>query len=469
MRRGFFRLAAALPAVVAMVAAVTQASAQAVPDDMTYIHAAPPISRSIDPAPSLSGGVPPEISQAEAAAKKAGLDCHASNGVRLRSDSHGSLYEVSCRGGFGWLVAVAPDGSAAAASCLAQAGVSKGVAHCLLRNNRNQVPGLQALVDKAKATCRVTDGGVDRLGRKPADRPLRGHLRRRRRLHPGHAPAGHDLGPDRHRLQGRAALGPEMHPAADSHRSGRERRRPQWRRRAASLRCPPAEPDATGRVERLTGADGFLFDAWREPAREARRGGLVILHAIWGVTPHLRSLAADFADGGYEVVVPSLFDRFRPGMAKADVTPSEFAERMAWAEETNGGEACLGDIAATIAGLAAPVFVMGFCFGGTAAWLSACRLEGIAAAVCFYGGQIAGFRDETPLCPTMLHFGRDDELIPPADVESIRAAHEDLPIHVYPAGHAFVAPSGLHEDSAALALLRSRAFLHRAAGSKGEI
>lgn len=224
-----------------------------------------------------------------------------------------------------------------------------------------------------------------------------------------------------------------------------------------------------GGLERLTGPDGFAFDVWREPPREARRGGLVILHAIWGVTPHLRTLAADFAEGGYEAVVPSLFDRFRPGLPDADVAPGELAERLAWAEQTGWGETCLGDIAATAASLAPPVFVLGFCFGGTAAWLCACRLQGIAAAVSFYGGHIIDFNAEAPRHPTMLHFGRDDETIPPADVDAIRAAHEDLPIHVYPAGHAFVAPSGFHADSAALALLRTRAFLHRAAGSKGEV
>ena len=67
-----------------------------------------------------------------------------------------------------------------------------------------------------------------------------------------------------------------------------------------------------------------------------------------------------------------------------------------------------------------------------------------------------------------LHFGREDPMIPPGQVEAIRARHEDLPIHLYPAGHGFVAPSGFHADSAGLALLRSRAFLHRAVSGRGE-
>ena len=225
----------------------------------------------------------------------------------------------------------------------------------------------------------------------------------------------------------------------------------------------------SGGLERLTSADGFTFDAWREPAREARRGGLVIAHAIWGVTPHLRALAADFAEAGWEVLIPSLFDRFHPGLPARDTDPDELALRMGWAEAAGWGEACLADMATAVAALQPPVAVIGFCFGGTMAWLSACRLDGVAAAVGFYGGNIWDHREERARCPVMLHFGRDDEMIPLERVEAIAAIHDDMPIHLYPAGHAFVAPTGFHKDSADLALLRTRAFLHRALGSKGEV
>ena len=195
----------------------------------------------------------------------------------------------------------------------------------------------------------------------------------------------------------------------------------------------------------------------------------MIAHAIWGVTPHLRALAADFAEAGWEVLIPSLFDRFCPDLPDRDTDPAQLDRRMTWAAQTQWGETCLPDMAAAIAALKPPVAVIGFCFGGTVAWLSAARLEGIAAAVAFYGGHIREHRDEQPRCPVMLHFGRDDAMIPPAAVEAIAAAHPDLPIHLYPAGHAFVAPSGFHRDSADLALLRTRAFLHRLLGSKGEV
>lgn len=215
----------------------------------------------------------------------------------------------------------------------------------------------------------------------------------------------------------------------------------------------------------LTAPDG-PFDAHHAPHTEARRGGLVICHAIWGVTPHLRDLAATFAAEGYEVLVPDLFEPAGTPFPARDTDPALAAAQMGKGEASGWGVACLPRIQASVEALQDPVFVMGFCFGGNVAWLSACRLSGIAAAAAFYGGQIGLFREETPLCPTILHFGRRDELIPPIEVEALRERHPNLPIHEYDAGHAFVAPSGYHKDSADLALLRTRAFFHRQAGSK---
>ena len=220
----------------------------------------------------------------------------------------------------------------------------------------------------------------------------------------------------------------------------------------------------------LTSHDGFRFDAWHEPAREARRGGLVICHAVWGVTPHLIALAEEFAGEGYEVLIPDLLARYDPegGFSAKDTDPALYPARERAAAATGWGGSCDRDVQAAVDFLRADghAYLMGFCFGGTAAWVAACRCEGVTAAACFYGGHIATYASETPRCPTNLHFGKQDELIPGHDVEQIRELHPDLPVHEYEAGHAFVAPSGYHADSARLAMLRTRAFFHRASGTK---
>lgn len=214
--------------------------------------------------------------------------------------------------------------------------------------------------------------------------------------------------------------------------------------------------------------DGLKFAAYHAPAQEARRGGLVVLHAIWGVTPHIRELCDSFAEDGYEVIAPNLSERLEPGFVPNNVDPAHMAERNAWADSVGWGEACLPDVQAAIDALEGPVFCLGFCFGGTAAWLAACRLTGLSAVASYYGGQIYLYRDETPKVPTILHLGRKDELIPPEEIERMRAAHPDLPIYVYDAGHAFVAPNGYHEDSARLSRLRTLALFSRNSGGRAE-
>ena len=108
-----------------------------------------------------------------------------------------------------------------------------------------------------------------------------------------------------------------------------------------------------------------------------------------------------------------------------------------------------------------PVAVMGFCLGGSVAFLTATQRDGLAAAVCYYGGQIVRHADRKPLCPTQMHFGDRDQSIPIADVETIRAKRPDCEIHVYPAGHGFNCDERASYDaeSAKLAWQRSMTFL----------
>ena len=227
-----------------------------------------------------------------------------------------------------------------------------------------------------------------------------------------------------------------------------------------TVRLTSARPEGDG--------DGFRYEAFHEPAREARRGGLVILHAIWGVTPHLRELAGEFADIGYEVLVPSLFDRFQRGFAEKNSDPALMSQQMGYGEATKWGLEVLDAVQAAVDALPGPVFVMGFCFGGTTAWLAAQHCHGIAAVASYYGGQITLYLDGPLQAPTILHLGKTDELIPPGDVEAIRTAHPDLPVYMYDAGHAFVAPNGYDDEAARLSRLRTLAHFSRHSGVRSE-
>lgn len=214
--------------------------------------------------------------------------------------------------------------------------------------------------------------------------------------------------------------------------------------------------------------DGFGFDALHLRPRDARRGGLVVIQEIFGVTQHIRELAEGFAEDGYEVVAPSLFDRLRPGF-QAGYDDDGVAEGRRLSEATPWDQVA-GDLQACVDALPGPVFAVGWCWGGTAAWLAACRCEGLAAASAFYGRRIPELAHETPRCPVILHFGKTDPSIPPAAVEEVRAAHPELPVFLYDAGHGFMSDRrpDHHPDSAALGRLRTLQLFHRASGVRGE-
>ena len=214
--------------------------------------------------------------------------------------------------------------------------------------------------------------------------------------------------------------------------------------------------------------DGSELAAYHAAPRDARRGGLVLAQEIFGVTDHIRELCEGFAEDGYEVIAPSFYDRLEQGFA-AGYEGEDRQKGLRFSEATPWDQVA-GDLQAAIDALAPPVFVTGFCWGGSAAWLAACRCEGLSAAACFYGRRISELVEETPKVPTILHFGKTDASIPPQAIEAIAARHPDLPIYLYDAGHGFVSDrrADYDPDSARLARLRTLAHFSRNSGVRVE-
>jgi carboxymethylenebutenolidase len=116
------------------------------------------------------------------------------------------------------------------------------------------------------------------------------------------------------------------------------------------------------------------------------------------------------------------------------------------------------------------VFVVGYCWGGAAAWLAAARCTGLAAAACYYGRRITELLDEAPAVPTILHFGRTDASIPPKRVDEIADRYPDIPVHLYDAGHGFACDqrADYTPDAARLARLRTLQLFARNTGVRAE-
>jgi len=212
----------------------------------------------------------------------------------------------------------------------------------------------------------------------------------------------------------------------------------------------------------LTAADGHKLGAYRADPAGKPKGGIVVIQEIFGVNHHIRSVCDRVAAEGYVAIAPALFDRIQPDF-ESGYTPDEVANARKFIAAPDF-DAMLRDADAALKDIkgVGPSGIMGFCLGGTISFLAACRLSGLSAAVCYYGGGIARFAGETPKCPTQMHFGRKDAHIPMMAVDEIKAKRPECEVYVYDeADHGFHCDErgSYHAESAKIAWGRTTAFL----------
>jgi len=209
----------------------------------------------------------------------------------------------------------------------------------------------------------------------------------------------------------------------------------------------------------LTAADGHRFDCWIEPAEGSRKGGIVILQEIFGVTDQLKGVARRYAALGYEVAIPALFDRKERGA----VIPFDQAPRGRDMMLASDLSEIMADIEAAVGHLKShggKVAAIGFCWGGGLAIRAAQKLD-VAGAVAFYGTRLPQYLDSPLKAPVLGHFGAADDHVPPEVLEQAKAYLPELEVQMYEAGHAFAndARPSYVADAAELAHRRTEAFL----------
>jgi carboxymethylenebutenolidase len=222
----------------------------------------------------------------------------------------------------------------------------------------------------------------------------------------------------------------------------------------------------TGTTIELQAADGHRYAAYLAAPAGTPRGGLVVAQEIFGVNSHIRAVADGYAADGYLTIAPALFDRVERGV-EIGYAPADIQRGMAIRQQL-GNERPLVDIAAAMARVAAAgkVGIVGYCYGGLLAWLAAAKVDGLAAAIVYYGGGVPEHKNLAPRCPVLMHFGERDTHIPLPGVEALRQAQPGAEIHVYAAGHGFNCDQRGAYDAAAAGLARERSlvFLRRHVG-----
>jgi carboxymethylenebutenolidase len=216
-----------------------------------------------------------------------------------------------------------------------------------------------------------------------------------------------------------------------------------------------------GSMTQMTMSDGASIGVYHVQPVGQRRGGLVLIQEIFGVTLHIKEQADRYAAQGYEVMAPAIYDREAPGL-QASYEPEDREKAVKIARELHPFALSVKDTQTVIDALKdkGPVFITGYCYGGSVTWAAACRCTGLAAASGFYGSLVPQFAAETPKCPTILHFGRLDTGIPLEGIEKVKAAHPEVPVYLYDAGHGFNSDrrKDYHAESALTALERTLAL-----------
>ena len=223
----------------------------------------------------------------------------------------------------------------------------------------------------------------------------------------------------------------------------------------------------------LTAADGQKIPAYVAKPEGQPRGAVVVVQEIFGVNAHIREVADGYAKDGYVAVAPSTFHRVKPNV-ELGYTDADMQEGFGYktAVDALPAPGVMQDLQAAVdyagAESGGKVGIVGYCWGGLLTWRAAAMLNGLSAAVPYYGGGMTppAVIARQPQVPVLAHLSDRDQWVPMDGVEVFRQAHPDVEVHVYPAHHGFNCDQRGTWDapSAQLAGERTLAFLARHVG-----
>jgi carboxymethylenebutenolidase len=205
--------------------------------------------------------------------------------------------------------------------------------------------------------------------------------------------------------------------------------------------------------------------AWRADPVSAPRGGIVVVQEIFGVNPHVRSVADRYAGAGYVALAPAFFDPVERGVElDYDAAGMARGRELVTALGMERAVQVLAAAADLLRAEGLKVGVVGFCWGGTVALLGNTRL-GLPAS-SYYGARNLPFLDEPLRAPMQFHFGEEDPSIPSDTVAAHRERQPSAEVFTYPGtGHAFnreVDPAVYDAASAQLAHRRTMQLFEHA-------
>jgi carboxymethylenebutenolidase len=222
-----------------------------------------------------------------------------------------------------------------------------------------------------------------------------------------------------------------------------------------------------GKTIDLAAADSHKFSAYVAEPSGKPKGALIVVMEIFGVNSHVKRVTDEYAGDGYLAIAPAFFDRVQRGL-DIGYTPQDIEvgrgimQKMKLEDALKDVDAAKQHVAS-----AGKTGIIGYCWGGSLSFKSACNVNGLACAVAYYGGAIPSLINEKPKCPVMFNWGETDASIPLEKAKQVAEAHKDQIHYFYPgAGHGFNCEQrgSYNAEAAKLARNRTLEFLKKHIG-----
>jgi carboxymethylenebutenolidase len=208
----------------------------------------------------------------------------------------------------------------------------------------------------------------------------------------------------------------------------------------------------------IPGHHGDIIQAYyARPIAATPVPGVIVLHHMPGWDEWSKEVTRKLAYHGYAAICPHLYSRIGPGRWD-DVAAAARARGGASDAQVVGDAEGAGAFLRAQPDSNGKVGAIGFCSGGRQAYMLACRMKALDAAVDCWGGRVVAKREELtenqPVavfdmtkdmhCPLLGIFGNDDANPDVAQVNQIEAELKrlDKPYEFYRydgAGHGFFA------------------------------
>ncbi len=191
--------------------------------------------------------------------------------------------------------------------------------------------------------------------------------------------------------------------------------------------------------------DGHELGAFSLPTTAAEsKGGLVILHEIFGVTSYIKDVCRYWSERGFDALAPSLFDRQERGAVIDYTDPTkglDLVSKLSTVDIQTDIAACEKDLRRSNSS----VGILGYCWGGGLAFGAACDLD-FDAAASIYGTRLTEHVGKQPRCPVQFQFAETDKHASP-EIRHMMAETAPEAEHIVLSGdHGFDRKASSHEE-----------------------